>query len=202
MIGGAKVSGKLEVLENIVTKVNSLLIGGGMAATFLKVRGYTVGASLVEDDKLDYVENLITNARSLNVKLFLPQDVVVTDKLEAGSKSRTVLISEIPDGWIAADIGPKTIEEFSEELRECKTVVWNGPLGVFEIPQFAEGTRQLAQIIADLKTTTIIGGGSTAEAVAEMGLAGKMYHVSTGGGASLDFLAGKTLPGVAVLQDK
>ena len=202
MIGGAKVSGKLEVLENIVTKVNSLLIGGGLAATFLKVRGYAVGASLVGDDKLDYVENLMKNARSLNVKLLLPQDVVVADKLEAGSKSKTVLISEIPDGWIAADIGPKTIEKFSKELTECKTVVWNGPLGVFEIPQFAEGTRQLAQTIAGLKTTTIIGGGSTAEAVAEMGLAGKMYHVSTGGGASLDFLAGKTLPGVAVLQDK
>jgi phosphoglycerate kinase len=173
-----------------------------MAATFLKGRGYAVGASLVEDDKLDYVKNIIMNARSLNVKLYLPQDVVVTDKLEAGSKSKTVLISEIPEGWIAADIGPKTIEKFSKELRGCKTVVWNGPLGVFEIPQFSQGTRQLAQTIADLKTTTIIGGGSTAEAVAEMGLIDKMYHVSTGGGASLDFLAGKTLPGVAVLQDK
>jgi phosphoglycerate kinase len=141
-------------------------------------------------------------AKSLGVRLLLPQDMVVTDKLEAGSSTKTVPSTKIPDGWIAADIGPRTIDEFSQELKKCKTVLWNGPVGVFEIPQFAEGTRRLAKVLAGLNATTVIGGGSTAEAVAEMGLAGKMSHVSTGGGASLEFLEGKVLPGVAVLQDK
>ena len=202
MIGGAKVSGKLAVLENIIGKVDALLIGGGMAATFIKSQGYGVGASLVENDKLDYVRKLMEKAKSLGVRLLLPQDMVVTDKLEAGSRTKTVPITEIPDGWIAADIGPRTIGEFSRELKKCRTVVWNGPVGVFEIPQFAEGTRRLAKVLAELKATTVIGGGSTAEAVTEMGLADKISHVSTGGGASLKFLEGKVLPGVAVLQDK
>lgn len=202
MIGGAKVSGKLAVLENIIGKVDALLIGGGMAATFFKSQGYGVGASMVENDKLDYVRKLMDKAKSLGVRLLLPQDMVVTDKLEAGSSTRTVPSTQIPDGWIAADIGPRAVDEFSRELKKCKTVLWNGPVGVFEIPQFAEGTRRLAKVIAGLKVTTVIGGGSTAEAVAEMGLAGKMSHVSTGGGASLEFLEGKVLPGVAVLQDK
>jgi phosphoglycerate kinase len=202
MIGGAKVSGKLAVLENIVGKVDALLIGGGMAATFIKSQGYGVGASMVENDKLDYIRKLMEKAKSLGVRLLLPQDMVVTDKLEAGSSTKTVPSTKIPDGWIAADIGPRTIDEFSQELKKCKTVLWNGPVGVFEIPQFAEGTRRLAKVLAGLNATTVIGGGSTAEAVAEMGLAGKMSHVSTGGGASLEFLEGKVLPGVAVLQDK
>lgn len=202
MIGGAKVSGKLAVLENIAGKVDALLIGGGMAATFIKSQGYGVGASMVENDKLDYVQKLMEKAKSLGVRLLLPQDMVVTDKLEAGSSTKTVLATKIPDGWIAADIGPRTIEEFSRELKKCKTVLWNGPVGVFEIPQFAEGTRHLAKVLAGLKATTVVGGGSTAEAVTEMGLAGKISHVSTGGGASLKFLEGKVLPGVAVLQDK
>ena len=202
MIGGAKVSGKLAVLENIVGKVDALLIGGGMAATFIKSQGYGVGASMVENDKLDYIRKLMEKAKSLGVRLLLPQDMVVTDKLEAGFSTKTVPSTKIPDGWIAADIGPRTIDEFSQELKKCKTVLWNGPVGVFEIPQFAEGTRRLAKVLAGLKATTLIGGGSTAEAVAEMGLAGKMSHVSTGGGASLEFLEGKVLPGVAVLQDK
>jgi phosphoglycerate kinase len=202
MIGGAKLSGKLAVLENIIGKVDALLIGGGMAATFFKSQGYGVGASMVENDKLDYIQILIEKAKSLGVKLLLPQDMVVTDKLEAGSSTKMVPSARIPDGWIAADIGPRAIDEFSQELKKCKTVLWNGPVGVFEIPQFAEGTRRLAKVISELKATTIIGGGSTAEAVVEMGLAEKMSHVSTGGGASLEFLEGKVLPGVAVLQDK
>lgn len=202
MIGGAKVSGKLGVLENIISKVDALLIGGGMAVTFLKSRGYGVGASRIEKDRLDYVQQLMDKAESLGVRLLLPQDVIIAERLEAGSSTRTVPITQIPDGWVAADIGPRTIEEFSQELRKCRTVVWNGPVGVFEIPQFAEGTRHLARVLADLEATTVIGGGSTAEAVVEMGLADKMSHVSTGGGASLEFLEGKVLPGVAVLQDK
>jgi len=202
VIGGAKVSDKLSVLENIINKVNALLIGGGMAATFIKSGGGKVGNSMVENDRLDYIRRLMTRAKSLGVRLLLPQDAVVAEKLEAGSLTRTVAATEIPDGWLITDIGPATIKEFSEELRKCKTVVWNGPMGVFEIPEFAHGTRSLAKVIADLKATTVIGGGSTAEAVVEMGLSGKMSHVSTGGGASLELLEGRTLPGVAVLQDK
>jgi phosphoglycerate kinase len=202
VIGGAKVSGKLGVLENIISKVDALLIGGGMAATFIGSRGYGVGASMVEKDKMDYVRQLAEKAKSMKVKLLLPEDVLVTEKLEAGSSTKTVLATEIPDGWVIADIGPRTIEEFSQELRKCRTVVWNGPMGVFEIPQFAQGTRSLAKVMADLKATTIVGGGSTGEAVVAMGLADKMSHVSTGGGASLEFLEGKVLPGVAVLQEK
>ena len=201
MIGGAKVSGKLGVLENIIDKVDALLIGGGMAATFIKSKGYGVGASMAEHDKLDYVRQLMERMKSLGVRLLLPQDLVVAEKLEAGSSTRTVPVEEIPDGWFITDIGPDTIKDFSEELKKCQTIVWNGPMGVFEIPEFAQGTRSLAKVLANLEATTVIGGGSTAEAVVEMGLADKMSHVSTGGGASLEFLEGKTLPGVAVLQD-
>jgi len=202
LIGGAKISEKLAILENIVNRVDALLIGGGMAATFIKGMGYNVGASRVEDDKLDYVNQLKEKAKSLGVRLRLPQDVLVADKLEAGANTAVVPVTKIPNGWVIADIGPGTIKEFSKELRKCKTVVWNGPVGVFEIPQFAEGTRHLAKVLADLEATTVIGGGSTAEAVIEMGLADKMSHVSTGGGASLELLEGKVLPGVAALQDK
>ncbi len=202
IIGGAKVSGKLGVLENIIDKVNALLIGGGMAATFIRSMGYGVGASMVEQDKLDYVRQLAERARSLGVRFLLPYDLVVAEKLEASSSTRTIPITEIPDGWFIADIGPDTIKVFSEELKKCRTIVWNGPMGVFEIAEFARGTNSLAKVLAGLKATTVIGGGSTAEAVEQMGLADKMSHVSTGGGASLKFLEGKTLPGVAVLQDK
>ncbi len=202
MIGGAKVSGKLAVLENIVNKVDVLLIGGGMAATFLKSKGYEVGTSIVENDRLDYVRQLSEKAKSKGTKLLLPQDAVVAEKLEAGTSIKTVPVSKIPDGWTIGDIGPDTIREFSTELNKCKTVVWNGPVGVFEIPEFANGTRSLIKVLADLEATTVIGGGSTTEAVIEMGLEDKMSHVSTGGGASLEFLEGKVLPGVAVLQNK
>jgi len=202
IVGGAKISGKLGVLQNIGQKVDILLIGGGMAATFIKSNGYGVGASAVESDKLDYVKQLIEKAESLKVRLLLPQDLVIAEKLESGSNTQTVPVTEIPDNWVIADIGANTIKTFSEELGNCRTVVWNGPMGVYEIPQFAEGTHSIAKILANLEATTVIGGGSTAEAVVEMGLADKMSHVSTGGGASLEFLEGKVLPGVAALQDK
>jgi phosphoglycerate kinase len=202
MIGGAKVSGKLAVLENIVDKVDALLIGGGMAATFLKSMSYGVGTSTVENDRLEYVRHLSEEAKSGGTRLLLPQDAVVAEKLEAGASTKTVPVTKIPDGWTIADIGSDTIREFSTELKKCKTVVWNGPVGVFEIPEFANGTHSMIKLLADLEATTVIGGGSTAEAVIEMGLADKMSHVSTGGGASLEFLEGKVLPGVAVLQDK
>jgi phosphoglycerate kinase len=202
IVGGAKVSDKLAVLENIISKVELLLVGGGMAATFLKSQGGNVGSSQVEDDKLDYVKELVKKAKALGVKLLLPRDVIVTDRLEAGAAAKTAPSTQIPDGLFIADIGPDTIREFSRELELCRTVVWNGPMGVFELEEFAQGTRSLAKKLAELKATTVIGGGSTAEAVARMGLADKMSHASTGGGASLEFLEGKVLPGVAVLQDK
>jgi phosphoglycerate kinase len=202
MIGGAKVSTKLVLLDNILPKVDSLLVGGGMAATFLKSQGYDIGASAVENDMIDHVLKLEEKARSLGVKLLLPLDLLVAQKLEAGSTTKMISIDQVLEGWVIADIGPKTIEAFSKELNRYKTAFWNGPLGVFEIPQFAEGTRNLARVVANLKATTVIGGGSTAEAVEEMELTGKMSYVSTGGGASLELLQGKVLPGVAVLQDK
>jgi phosphoglycerate kinase len=202
MIGGAKVSSKIAVLENIINKVDALLIGGGMAATFLKSMGYEVGVSMVENDRLDYVRQLIEKAKSEGTRLLLPQDAVIAERLEAGASTKTVSVTEIPDGWTIGDIGPDTIREFSTELKKCKTIVWNGPVGVFEIPEFANGTRSLIKVLADLEATTVIGGGSTAEAVIEMGLEDKMSHVSTGGGASLEFLEGKVLPGVAVLLAK
>lgn len=202
IIGGAKMSGKLGVLENIITKVDILLIGGGMTATFLKSMGYGIGDSSVENDRLDYVRQLMEKAKSLGIKLLLPKDLIITDKLEVGSYIRAVPVTDIPDGWLISDIGPDTIVEFSQELKRCKTVVWNGPLGLFEIPAFANGTHSILKVLAELEATTVIGGGSTAEAVVEMGLADKMSHVSTGGGASLEFLEGKILPGISVLQDK
>jgi phosphoglycerate kinase len=202
IIGGAKVATKLGLLDNILPKVDSMLIGGGMAATFLKSQGYGVGASTVENNMLDQVIKLGEKTRSLGIRLILPSDLLVARKLEADSIVRIVSIDQVPEGWVIADIGLKTIEVFSKELNGCKTVFWNGPLGVFEIPRFAKGTRSLASILADLKATTVIGGGSTAEAVQEMGLTDKMSFVSTGGGASLELLQGKELPGVAVLQDK
>lgn len=202
VIGGAKVSGKLAVLENIVTKVDSLLIGGGMAATFLKSQGYPTGTSLVEDDKLDYLREIAERAVSLGVKLLLPEDFTVAEKLEAGVLSRVVPANGVPAGWAIADIGPGTVAEFSRELKRCRTVLWNGPMGVFEIAPFDRGTDSLARVLAELPATTVIGGGSTAEAVAALGLEARMSHVSTGGGASLKFLEGKVLPGVAVLKDK
>jgi len=202
IVGGAKASSKLPLLKNILTKVDILLIGGDMVATFLKGRGYEVGASTVEYDRVDYVNQLEEKARSLGVNLLLPQDLVITQRLEAGSATQTVPATGIPAGWLIGDIGPVAVKEFSKELVKSKTIIWNGPVGVFEIPEFANGTRSMIELLASLKATTVIGGGSTAETVTEMGLADKMYHVSTGGGASLEFLEGKVLPGVAVLQDK
>jgi phosphoglycerate kinase len=202
MIGGAKVSTKTGFLDNVLPKVNFLIIGGGMIATFIKSQGYGVGASAVENDQVDHVLKLREQAKSLGVGLMLPLDLIVAQKLEAGSATRIVPINQVPEGWMIADIGSKTVEAFSGTIKSCKTVFWNGPLGVFEIPQFAEGTRSLAKVLANLKATTVIGGGSTAQAVVEMGLTDKMSYVSTGGGASLELLEGKVLPGVAVLPDK
>ena len=201
VIGGAKVSDKLEVLENIISRVDLLIIGGGMAATFLASRGYGTGRSHVETDSLDDVRGISATATERGVRLLLPRDVVVAESLEAGTRARVVPAAEIPDDRIIADIGPAAASEFCRELGDCRTVVWNGPMGVFEIPEFAEGTRRIAATLATLHGTTVVGGGSTADAVTRFGLADRMTHVSTGGGAALTMLAGKPLPGVEALED-
>ncbi len=205
ILGGAKVRDKVDMLENIMGKVDYLLIGGGMANTFLKTKSYKVGLSLVESDRLDTVVGLIDKATRNGVRLLLPVDVVVADELSAQAK--VVSIENVPfecspPGCYIVDIGPQTVKNFYKELRRCKTVFWNGPVGIYETPQFAQGTQAIAKLLASLNATTIIGGGSTAEIVTELRLADKMSFVSTGGGASLKFLGGETLPGVEVLLDK
>jgi len=201
LAGGAKVSDKIAVFENTLDKVDCLLIGGGMAATFLKAKSYEVGSSLVEDDKLDFAAKLLKDAAERGVHLLLPVDVVIADKITAEAEVKIVSAEEILPNWEIVDIGPKTITNFSEELRRCKTVFWNGPMGVYEIAKFAQGTQAMAKLLASLKASTVVGGGSTAEVVTAMKLADKMTFVSTGGGASLRFLGGKKLPGVEVLLE-
>jgi phosphoglycerate kinase len=202
LIGGAKVSDKIELLQNMLRKVEVLLVGGGMAATFLKAQGYKVGHSLIEDDKLSLAKKLLQEAEEWGVPFLLPIDAVVAEEIKAGAPTIVVSIARIPSGSHIVDIGPQSIELFCSELRKCRTIMWNGPMGIYEIPQFAQGTRSIASFLSKLNATTIIGGGSSAEIVQEMGLTAKMTHVSTGGGASLRFLEGVTLPGVKVLLDK
>jgi phosphoglycerate kinase len=202
LIGGAKVSDKIELLQNMLKRVDMLLVGGGMAATFLKAQGYEVGHSLVEDDKLDLAKKLLQEAKEWKVSFLLPIDAVVAGEIKTGASTRVVPTTNIPAGSHIVDIGPKSIALFQNELKKCRTVMWNGPMGIYEMPQFAQGTRAIASFLSTLGGTTIIGGGSSAEVVQEMGLTGKMTHVSTGGGASLRFLEGATLPGVAVLLDR
>ena len=202
IIGGAKVSDKMALLDNILRKVDYLLIGGGMCCTFLKAQNYGVGKSQVEEDKLNVARDLIAKATKANVEVVLPEDVVVADKFATGASYKTVPISGIPSDWYVMDIGPQTIKSFSDRIRKCKTAFWNGTMGVFEYKEFKQGTEAIAKQLASIKATTITGGGSTAEAVIELGLDKKMSHVSTGGGAALEFLEGKTLPGVAALLDK
>ena len=202
LLGGAKISDKVGMVENIMGKVDCLLIGGGMAATFLKAKSYEVGLSLIEVDRLDTAAGLMEEAARSGVRLVLPTDVVIADELSTEAKGEIVSIDNIPKDKKIADIGPQTIENFRRELQDSKTVFWNGPVGIEEIPQFAEGTEAMAGFLADIGATTIIGGGSTAEVVNRMGLADKVTFVSTGGGASLRFLGGETLPGVETLLDK
>lgn len=199
ILGGAKVSDKIKVIENLLPKVDKLLIGGGMANTFLAGQGLNVGQSLVEADKLDIAKDLINKGGS---KIVLPTDVVVADKFDANAQSKVVKVDQVPPDWRILDVGPETVSNFDEILSTAKTVVWNGPLGVFEMPKFAQGTVEIAKRLANLKATTIIGGGDSAAAVEQAGVADKMTHISTGGGASLEFLEGRVLPGVAALQDK
>jgi len=202
LLGGAKVSDKVGMLENIMNKVDCLLVGGGMAATFLKAKSYEIGLSLIEVDRVDTAASLIDEAAGKGVRLILPVDVYVVDTIDNEAKAEIVSSDNIPKDKIIVDIGPQTIENFRRELQGSKTVFWNGPVGIYEIPRFAEGTRIMAKLLSELDAATIIGGGSTAEAINEMGLADKVTFVSTGGGASLRFLSGKKLPGVEGLLDK
>lgn len=202
IFGGAKVSDKVKILEAMLDKADSLLVGGGMCATFFKARGYEVGESLVEDGMLETAKRLEAEAQRKGKRLLLPTDVVVGDKFDADAAARIVPVRSVPPGWLILDIGPDTIAVFTAELKRAKTVIWNGPQGVFEFPRFATGTKALAGALAGLDATTIVGGGSTAEVVHSLGIADKLSHVSTGGGASLELLEGRTLPGVAALLDK
>jgi phosphoglycerate kinase len=203
ILGGAKVSDKLEVIENLLPTVDRLLIGGAMAYTFLKSRGLPIGKSLVEDDKLEAARKIEADAANANVRLELPVDHVVTDKIEEGTTNEVLEVSDPRIGSrIGVDIGPATIAAYEALIRDAKTIVWNGPMGVFEIEAFARGTMAIARAVASVKGTTVIGGGDSIAAVKKAGVADRITHISTGGGASLEFLGGRTLPGVAALTDK
>jgi len=202
LLGGAKVSDKIKLLDNLLNKVDTLLIGGGMANTFLSAQGVGTGLSAVEEDKKELAKQLMANAKSSGILLVLPLDVIVADTVDENSKFAIAPVSMIPANKYIVDIGPQTVELFTENLKKCSTVFWNGPMGIYEIPAFSRGTRKMAELLANLNATTVVGGGSTAEIVNEMNLAYRMTHVSTGGGASLSFLEGKILPGVQVLQDE
>ncbi len=204
IIGGSKVSSKITVIETLLEKVNKLLIGGGMIFTFYKARGLSVGKSLVEDDFLDLAKSLEAKAKAKGVELLLPTDVVVADNFAPDANTRTVSVESIPDGWMGLDIGPDSVKVFQQALADCKSVIWNGPMGVFEFDKFAVGTEAIARTLADLTktgTTTIIGGGDSVAAVEKVGVADQMSHISTGGGASLELLEGKELPGIAALDE-
>lgn len=201
ILGGAKVSDKIGMLENLLTKVDLILIGGGMAYTFLKAQGKKIGNSKLEEDKINLASRILKKAQDLRVKVGLPIDHLIAERIDQDAETKRTN-QDIPEGWVGVDIGPRTIDEFRSLLTGTKTVVWNGPLGVFEIDTFSKGTREIAQYVASLDAVTIIGGGDTAAAIKKFGLEEKMTHISTGGGASLEFLEGKTLPGIAALKDK
>ncbi len=202
ILGGAKVKDKIGVITNLIEKVDTLLIGGGMAYTFMKATGGQIGNSLCDEERLSLALELLDKAKAKGVKLLLPVDNVCGKEFKDDTEQMVCESGKIPEGWEGLDIGPKTVELFSKEIKAAKTVVWNGPMGVFEMPNFAKGTLAIATAMAESDATTIIGGGDSAAAVTQMGLADKMSHISTGGGASLEFLEGKTLPGVAALNDK
>lgn len=202
ILGGAKVSDKIGVIENLMEKVDVLLIGGGMAYTFLKAQGYEIGKSLLEADKMDLALNLIEKAKEKNVELLLPIDSVVAKEFAADAEHKTVTNEAIPGDWLGVDIGAKTVALYADQIKNAKTVIWNGPMGVFEMPAFAVGTKEIAHALTESQGITIIGGGDSAAAVEQLGFAEKMSHISTGGGASLEFLEGKVLPGIDVLENK
>jgi phosphoglycerate kinase len=203
IIGGAKVKDKIGVIDNLLEKVDNLIIGGGLAYTFVKAQGHEIGKSLLEEDKIDLAKSFMEKAKVKGVNFYMPVDAIVADDFSADANSKVVAIEEIPSDWEALDIGPKTAETYRDVIQKSKLVIWNGPMGVFEIDKFAEGTKAVAQALADANDTySVIGGGDSAAAVEKFGLAEKMSHISTGGGASLEFMEGKQLPGVVALNDK
>ena len=203
LMGGAKVSDKILLLDNLLEDLDHLFIGGGMCVTFLNALGYLTGDSRIEEDRLEFAQEIMARANSGKTKVHLPDYVVIADEFAADPGDTDVMhVGDVPDGWYIMDIAPSSAKDFAEELKKCKTIIWNGPMGVFEMPRFSQGTRTVAEAISGLSgVTTVVGGGSTAEAVEELGLMNKMTHVSTGGGASLEFLEGKELPGIAALPD-
>ena len=201
ILGGSKVSDKIGVIESLINKVDTILIGGGMAYTFFKALGYNVGNSLCEDDKINLAMELMEKAKEKGIKFMLPVDNRIGKELTPETESKIVPSAEIPDGWEGLDIGPETVKLYAEELNNAKTIVWNGPLGVFELEQFATGTNEIAKVLGNINAVKIIGGGDSASAVQKAGVAERMTHVSTGGGASLEFLEGKKLPGIEALEE-
>jgi phosphoglycerate kinase len=199
VLGGAKISDKIGVIKNLLTKADQVLIGGGMANTFFKAQGYPIGESLYEEEALDTARQLL---KSGNTHMRLPVDVVIADRFDAEAEKKVMPMGPVPDGWRILDIGPASVETFGKALKKAKTVVWNGPMGVFEFPRFAEGTIGVAKAVADSKAVSIIGGGDSVAAINQAGLADKITHISTGGGASLEMLEGIELPGLVALQDK
>ena len=202
ILGGSKVSSKISVINNLLEKVDTLIIGGGMAYTFMAAKGMGVGDSLLESDHIDYAKEMMEKAQAKGVKLLIPVDTVVAKAFDNNAESKVVAEGGIEDGWQGLDIGPATIELFSNAVKDAKTVVWNGPMGVFEMPNFAKGTNAIAAVLAEIDATTIIGGGDSVAAVNQAGLGDKMSHISTGGGASMEFLEGKELPGIVAISDK
>ena len=202
ILGGAKVSDKIGVIENLLDKVDSIIIGGGMVFTFLKAKGLEIGSSLIEEDKVDLAKEILKQAKEKNVDFLLPTDVIVAREFKNDTEFKTVDVENIPDDMMGLDIGEKSVKLFSDAIKDAKTVVWNGPMGVFEMSNFANGTMKVAQAMADSKAVTIIGGGDSAAAVEQSGLDDKMTHISTGGGASLEFFEGKELPGIQAIEDK
>jgi phosphoglycerate kinase len=205
ILGGAKISGKIDVISNLKNKADYLLIGGGMIFTFYKAQGKEIGQSLLEEDRVEMAKKILEDFETSSCKLLLPEDVLIADKFEEGANTKTVGINEIPQDWLGVDIGPKTINKFKEIIGRAKTILWNGPMGVFEIVDFAKGTEEIARYLAEVTrrgATTIVGGGDSASAVKKFKLSEQLSHVSTGGGASLEYLEGKILPGVAALTDK
>lgn len=204
ILGGSKISGKIDVIENLLSKVDAIFIGGAMIFTFFKAQGHSVGNSLIEEDKIDLAKSILEKANANNVKFLLPVDMIVADKFDAEANTQTVDVSAIPDNWMGLDIGPKTIDLFKNEVLSSKTIIWNGPMGVFEMEKFAKGTFEIANALAEATkqgAISVIGGGDSAAAIAKANLEQAVSHVSTGGGASLEFLEGKNLPGIAALND-
>jgi phosphoglycerate kinase len=205
ILGGAKISGKIDVIMNLFNKVDAILVGGGMIFTFLKAKGLEVGSSLLEEDRIDMAKNLLKEANEKNIAFHLPEDVIIADAFDNNANKKTVSVDNIPSGWMGLDIGPKTVEKFVSEIKKAKTVIWNGPMGAFEMSNFAKGTKAVAEGLAvatEKGAVTVVGGGDSAAAISDFGLEDRITHISTGGGASLEFLEGKILPGIEALADK